>query len=117
MNSVFWMLAARWGEALGLQVIERPATRTFDLYFLKAAGGGQLATAMAATYVLHVIVLEMFVIVFPCPGHGVVVCIRRHSRSIARLADCSVAYSHRSRFGLVCSPTDTTFSFPVLLSR
>ena len=101
MNSLFWMLAAHWGEALGLQMVERPATRTFDLEFLKAAGGGQLATAMAATYVLHAIVLEMFVIVFPCPGHGVSVCIRRHSRSIARLADFSVAYNHRSRLGLL----------------
>jgi len=53
MNSLFWMLAARWGEAPGLQVVQCPATRALDLYFKEAAGGGEFAAALAATYVLH----------------------------------------------------------------
>jgi hypothetical protein len=53
MNSLFWMLAARWGEALGLQVVQCPATRALDLYFKEAAGGGEFAAALAATNVLH----------------------------------------------------------------
>ncbi|MNS49725.1 hypothetical protein D3C72_823430 [compost metagenome] len=53
MNSLLWMLAARLGEALGLQVGQCPATRALDLYFNNAACSGEFAVALAATYVLH----------------------------------------------------------------
>jgi hypothetical protein len=47
------MLTAFWQEALGLQVIERPAARTLDLQFKVAAGRGELAATVAASDVLH----------------------------------------------------------------
>lgn len=44
---------AFWREALGLQVIQRPAARALDLQFEKAAVGGELAATVAAADVLH----------------------------------------------------------------
>jgi hypothetical protein len=53
LNSLFWMLAARLGEALGLQVVQCPATRALDLNFNDAADRGEFAVALATPYVLH----------------------------------------------------------------
>lgn len=47
------MLTAFWQEARGLQVIECPAARTFDLQFKAAADRGKLAVAVTASDVLH----------------------------------------------------------------
>ncbi|WP_261382013.1 hypothetical protein [Xanthomonas vasicola] len=46
-------LAAIGGEALGLQVIERAATRALDLDFIEGAGLAQQAGALATTEVLE----------------------------------------------------------------
>ncbi|NJB93829.1 hypothetical protein GGR72_002208 [Xanthomonas arboricola] len=52
-------LAAIGGEALGLQVIERAATRALDLDFIEGAGLAQQAGAFATTEVLeHCVVLR-----------------------------------------------------------
>ncbi|XGK15484.1 hypothetical protein ABQZ99_018100 [Xanthomonas hortorum pv. vitians] len=52
-------LAAIGGEALGLQVIERAATRALDLDFIEGTGLAQQAGAFTTTEVLeHCVVLR-----------------------------------------------------------
>lgn len=59
MRAFLDSLAAIGGEALGLQVIERAATRALDLDFNEGAGLAQQAGAIATTEVLeHCVVLR-----------------------------------------------------------
>lgn len=53
MRAFLDSLAAIGGEALGLQVIERAATRALNLDFIECTGLAQQAGAVATTEVLE----------------------------------------------------------------